>query len=173
LWRFCLPAAIPTVAALVLAAWLVRLEWVFPRQEAFRDYRAFAGVIRRCAPRPGEVVFFQTEAHALAFHVGRPVAVVVQWEELRKRLARPGSHCVVLPTDCLAECPRRLAGLGLQEVLRNTDLSGGSHERPLALLRAGPCTNHSEDRFSTASHARAAEAAAGRLRTAQRGPAGP
>jgi 4-amino-4-deoxy-L-arabinose transferase-like glycosyltransferase len=171
-WRFS-PALIPAVAALVLAAWLVRLEWLLPQQEPFRDYRAFAAAVRQRVPRPGEVVFFQTEAHALAFHVGRPLAVVVQWEELAARLARPGAHGVVLPPDSLREWAQHLPGIRLHEVLRNTDLSGGRHERPLVLLWAGPITDRSEDRFSSLSHARAAEAAADRLRTAERGAAGP
>jgi hypothetical protein len=82
------------------------------------------------------VFFFRTEAHALALHLGRPLAVLVQWEELRGRLLRPGTHHVVLPPDCAAAAAGALPGVRLEEVLRNTDLSGGAHERPLVLLRA-------------------------------------
>ncbi len=80
--------------------------------------------------------FVRTEAHALAFHLGRPLAVLVQWEELREGLARPGTHHVVLPPDYAAQAAAALPGVRLEEVLRNTDLSGGAHERPLVLLRA-------------------------------------
>jgi hypothetical protein len=116
--------------------WGVRVGWLLPAQEPFRDYRAFAAEVRRRAPAPERVFFFRTEAHALAFHLGRPLVVLVQWEELRDRLARPGTHHVVLPPDCAAQAAGALPGVRLEEVLRNTDLSGGAHERPLVLLRA-------------------------------------
>jgi hypothetical protein len=122
---------------LAAAFWLVRVGWVLPRQEPLRDYRAFAAEVRRRAPRPEPVLFFRTEAHALAFHLGRPLDVLVQWEKLRERLARPGMHYVVMPPETARDCGALLPGVRVEEVLRNTDLSGGRHERPLVLLRAG------------------------------------
>jgi 4-amino-4-deoxy-L-arabinose transferase-like glycosyltransferase len=129
---------VPAVAGLTVLGWAVRLGWLLPAQEAFRDYRAFAAEVRRLAPRPQPVVFFRTEAHALAFHLGRPLDVLVQWEKLRDLVARPGTHYVVMPPDSAQECPRFLPGVRLEKVLSNTDLSGGRHERPLVLLRTAP-----------------------------------
>jgi 4-amino-4-deoxy-L-arabinose transferase-like glycosyltransferase len=135
-WRPAL-ALLPAVLAVgMVLYWGARVGWTLPAQEPFRDYRAFAAEVRRRAPAPRPVFFFRTEAHALAFHLGRPLAVLVQWEELRARLSRPGTHHVVLPPDCAAEAPAALPGVRLEELLRNTDLSGGTHERPLVLLRA-------------------------------------
>jgi 4-amino-4-deoxy-L-arabinose transferase-like glycosyltransferase len=131
-------AVTPLFAGLAAAGWLVRLEWHLPAVEPERDYRRFAAEVRGRAPRPEEVVFFRTEAHALAFHVGRPLAVLVEWEELRARLLRPGTHYVVMPPGSAGERAGSLAGVRLEEVLRNTDLSGGEHERPLVLLRSRP-----------------------------------
>jgi 4-amino-4-deoxy-L-arabinose transferase-like glycosyltransferase len=128
-----LPAAL---AVGMVLYWGVRVGWSLPAREPFRDYRAFAAEVRRRAPAPQPVYFFRTEAHALALHLGRPLAVLVQWEELRRRLLRPGTHYVVLPPDCAAAAAAALPGVRLEEVLRNTDLSGGAHERPLVLLRA-------------------------------------
>jgi 4-amino-4-deoxy-L-arabinose transferase-like glycosyltransferase len=130
-----LPAGI---AVGMVLFWGVRVGWTLPAREPFRDYRAFAAEVRRRAPAPQPVYFFRTEAHALALHLGRPLAVLVQWEQLRGRLLRPGTHHVVLPPDCAAEAAGALPGVRLEEVLRNTDLSGGAHERPLVLLRARP-----------------------------------
>jgi hypothetical protein len=84
------------------------------------------------------VVFFRTESHALAFHVGRPLDILVRWEELNDRLARPGDHYVVMPEDGAAEWHRFLHGVRLEEVVRNTELANGHHEHPLVLLRGRP-----------------------------------
>ncbi len=135
-WRPALTLLPPAVAIGMVLYWGVRVGWSLPAQEPFRDYRAFAAEVRRRAPVPERVLFFRTEAHALAFHLGRPLAVLVQWEELREGLARPGTHHVVLPPDYAAQAAAALPGVRLEEVLRNTDLSGGAHERPLVLLRA-------------------------------------
>jgi 4-amino-4-deoxy-L-arabinose transferase-like glycosyltransferase len=128
---------VPAGAVLMAVVWCVRLEWLLPRQEPVRDYRAFAAEVRRRAVPPEPVVFFRTEAHALAFHVGRPLQVLVQWESLGEYLARPGTHYVVMPPVVAGECPQELPDVRLVEVLRNTDLSGGRHERPLVLLAVG------------------------------------
>lgn len=121
---------------IMVVLWLLRVEWQLPTHEDYRDYRAFAARVRQAAPPPEEVVFFRTEAHALAFHLGRPLAIVVQWEELETRLRQPGTHYFVTPPCYAEECLRNLPGLRLESVLKNTDISGGHHERPLVLLRA-------------------------------------
>jgi hypothetical protein len=131
-----LAAGVLLVVAGAVAGWWRQVAWVLPAHEAFRDYRAFAAEVRRHAPAPAGVVFFRTEAHALAFRVGRPLAVLVGWRELQQRLLAPGRHYLVVPAGCVAECRRHLRGVRLDEVLRNTDLSGGHHERPLVLLRS-------------------------------------
>ena len=118
------------------AGWLVRVEQGLPAEEAFRDYRRFAAEVRRQAPPPQEVLFFRTEAHALAFHVGRPLAVLVEWNELANRVAGSGVRYVVMPPTVADEAPLRLPGFRFENVLRNAELSGGEHERPLVLMRA-------------------------------------
>jgi hypothetical protein len=154
------------IALGAVVGWVVRVDWVLPGQASFRDYTAFAAQVRSAAwpagaaPQTAQgppVIFFRTEAHALAFHVGRPTArsprqlaarpeeegkagrprieVLVQWEQLRSRLESPGPHFVVLPPESAANAPHLLPGVHVTEVLRNTDLSGGRHERPLVLVR--------------------------------------
>jgi 4-amino-4-deoxy-L-arabinose transferase-like glycosyltransferase len=125
-----------TLCAVMVGIWLVRVERDLPAQEPYRDYRAFAAEVRRHAPPPDGVVFFRTEAHALAFHVGRPLDVFVKWEDLSDRLNQPGTHFVVMPPNCAKECADHLHGVQLVVVSRNETLAGGDHERPLVLLRA-------------------------------------
>ncbi len=129
-------AGLAGLAGIMVLVWFVRVEWQLPARESYRDYRAFAGRIRQLAPCPEEVIFFRTEAHPLAFHLGRPLAVVVEWAELNTRLLQSGTQYIVTPPQYAEECPRYLRGLRLERVLGNTDLSGGEHERPLVLLRS-------------------------------------
>jgi 4-amino-4-deoxy-L-arabinose transferase-like glycosyltransferase len=124
------------VAALAAAWWVVQLEWILPAQEPQRDYRRFAAEIRRRAPIPAQITFFRTEAHALAFRLGRPLVILVEWSALRDQLSTPGPHYLVMPVESAEQCSRYLPGVQLEEVMYNTDLSGGKHERPLVLLRS-------------------------------------
>jgi 4-amino-4-deoxy-L-arabinose transferase-like glycosyltransferase len=124
------------VAAGMVIGWGVDLFWILPREEAYRDYRQFAGEVRRYAPAPAPVTFFRTEAHALAFRVGRPLAVIVEYTELQAQLERHGPHYLVMPPEVAKECRRVLRGVRLEEICRNTTLAGGKHERSLVLLRA-------------------------------------
>jgi 4-amino-4-deoxy-L-arabinose transferase-like glycosyltransferase len=135
-------AGISTIAGLMVLVWLVQVELRLPAREPYRDYRVFADQIRRWAPRPEEILFFRTEAHPLAFHLGRPLAIVVQWGELNTRLLQPGTHYVVTPPRYAQETTLSVPGLCLETILRNTDLSGGEHERPLVLLRASRDNAH-------------------------------
>jgi 4-amino-4-deoxy-L-arabinose transferase-like glycosyltransferase len=137
-WRrgWVLDRLVPaTLAGAMAVVWAVRVTVMLPAEEPFRNYRPLAAVIRREAPPPAEIVFFRTEAHALAFRVGRPLAVLVEWTELARRLDGPGPHYVVTPPETAREC-RRLPGLSWEEVSGTTALAGGAHERPLVLLRA-------------------------------------
>jgi Dolichyl-phosphate-mannose-protein mannosyltransferase len=126
------------LCTIMVGVWLDRVERQLPAEEPYRDYRAFAAVVRQHAPPPDTVVFFRTEAHALAFHVGRPLDVLVEWDELNARLNRPGTHCVVMPPEVAEAWAKNLYGVRLEEVSCNSTLAGGAHERPLVLLRASP-----------------------------------
>jgi 4-amino-4-deoxy-L-arabinose transferase-like glycosyltransferase len=129
-------AGVGGLAAVMTTGWVGYLGWRLPAEEAYREYRSFAAEVRRHAPAPACVAFFRTEAHALAFRVGRPLAVIVEWRDLQARLEAPGPHYLVMSPDRAEQCPRFLHGVRLEEVCRNTTLAGGSHERPLVLLRA-------------------------------------
>jgi 4-amino-4-deoxy-L-arabinose transferase-like glycosyltransferase len=147
-WRKRSLGGVFAVAGTAALAWTVYVTWVLPAGEPAREFRRFAAAVRSSAPAPAPVVFFRTEAHALAFHVGRPLDILVRWEELNDILARPGDHYVVMPAAGAAEWPEHLHGIHLEEVTRNTELANGYHEHPLVLLRghavAGPSTARTE-----------------------------
>src|SRR5437588_117833 len=98
----------------MVGVWVVQVEQRLPAEEPYRDYRRFAAEVRRRAPLPARVTFFRTEAHALAFHVGRPLDVLVDWGELQARLDQPGPHYLVMPPDCVAAWPSKLRGARLE-----------------------------------------------------------
>jgi 4-amino-4-deoxy-L-arabinose transferase-like glycosyltransferase len=86
----------------------------------------FAEAIRARTDRP--VVFFRVEDHELAFHVGRPVDSLVEWENLDAWLARGARFAVLMPAESAAKRDRYLKHGRLEEVLRD-------RHWPLVLLR--------------------------------------
>ncbi len=133
--RVALVSLVGVLCLFMVGVWTWKLECELPRQEEGRDYRSFAASVRREVPLPRTLVFFRTEAHALAFHSGRPLAILVEWDELKARLAHSATSCVVMPAAYLDEATRRLPGLSWQELTRHPHQAGPHHERPLVLVR--------------------------------------
>lgn len=131
-------ATVAVVLACFAAGWAVYLGHILPRREPAMECRRFAEEVRRVAPPPSLVLFFRAESHALAFHVGRPLGTLLEWENLDYWAARPEMYYILMPPEDAAEWPRRLQGGQLQEVLRSTDLPGSGRDRPLVLLRTLP-----------------------------------
>jgi 4-amino-4-deoxy-L-arabinose transferase-like glycosyltransferase len=159
-------AAVTALFLAVVAGWTVHVHRGLSVKESYYEHRTFAAEVRRYAPQPEKVLFFWTEAHDLAFHVGRPLAILVEWPDLNARLAQPGTHYVVMPPAVAKKWPDQLRGVRLEELARNTDLAGGSHQKPLVLFRTTNTSPPSE-------HARAAAPATDCFPAAQRGAAGP
>jgi 4-amino-4-deoxy-L-arabinose transferase-like glycosyltransferase len=134
------------VLLVIMASWWVHLDIRLPAQEPHRDYRRFATEIRRRSPAPQHVLLFWTESHPLAFHLGRPLDILIEWDDLDAWAARPETTYVVMPPEVARRWPEFLAHGRLEPVLSNTELAGGTHEKPLLLLR-------------TVSNARASRAA--------------
>jgi 4-amino-4-deoxy-L-arabinose transferase-like glycosyltransferase len=135
-WGLWVLPGIGGMAVAMAGFWIGYVGWRLPTEEPYRDYRSFAAEVRRHVPPPECVTFFHTEAHALAFRVGRPLAVLVEWPDVEARVARPGTHYLVMSPDRAERCRQLLRGVRVEEVCRNTTLAGGRHERPLVLLRA-------------------------------------
>jgi hypothetical protein len=122
----------------VILFWLFMLHVQIPRNESFHEQKSFAAAIRRHAPAPQVILFFRVEAHPLAFHVGCPVNTFLEWENLDVWAGRPGVHYIVMSPESAAEWPEHVYSGSLEEVCRNTDWSGGWHEKPLVLMRTRP-----------------------------------
>jgi 4-amino-4-deoxy-L-arabinose transferase-like glycosyltransferase len=132
-------AAFGVVIMGCVAGWWVYLNLVLPGQEPAREYRRFAAAIRRQVPAPELVLFFRTEAHALAFHVGEPIDTFLEWENLDIWAGRPGCHYIVMPVECAEEYPQHVSSGRLEEVARSTEFAGAEkRQRPLVLLKTRP-----------------------------------
>jgi 4-amino-4-deoxy-L-arabinose transferase-like glycosyltransferase len=130
------PLLLAIVVGCVAAGWLYQVCHTLPAIESYRDYQSFASVIRQQAPAPRPVIFFRTEAHALAFHVGAPLQTLSQWSELDAQLTQHGTLYIVMPPEAATEAGEEHKGIRWEEVSSNVELAGGRHERPLVLMRA-------------------------------------
>ena len=115
--------------------WPAYADWVAAKAARNQGFPQFAAEIRRRAPAPQLILFFRTEAHALAFHVGRPIDTLLEWENLEVWATRPELYYVVMPASYARDWPRQLKHGELEEVLRSSILAGAYHDDPLVLLR--------------------------------------
>ncbi|OAI38938.1 hypothetical protein AYO40_01495 [Planctomycetaceae bacterium SCGC AG-212-D15] len=121
-----------------VGGWWYYVDGELPRGEAARECRTFAAAIRGVAPPPQLVIFFRSEAHALALHVGRPINTILEWENIAIWVDRPGEHFFVMPPECVREWPENIKTATLEVLSTNAPAGGGSHEHPLVLARSVP-----------------------------------
>ncbi len=126
------------VVASIIIGWGLNLAFFLPKQEPGLEDRSFAQEIRRWAPSPDPVIFFRVEAHALAFHTGRPIDTILEWENLDFWASQPRPFYIVMEPDSVHDWPNHLKSGGLERVISNLDLAGGKHQRPLVLMRTRP-----------------------------------
>jgi 4-amino-4-deoxy-L-arabinose transferase-like glycosyltransferase len=128
-------SALGAVVVTCMVGWWIQVAWVLPRGEVQREDRTFAAAIRQHAPAPDPVIFFRVEEHALAFHIGRPLDTLLEWENLDFWAGQPRPFYVVMDTECAREWPNHLHRGSLEPVTSNVELAGGKHDHPLILLR--------------------------------------
>ncbi|MBL8797418.1 MAG: glycosyltransferase family 39 protein [Planctomycetia bacterium] len=129
-------AALGVVVLAYGLGWWYYLGHVLPVENARRDQWPFARAIRDLAPAPRDIVFFRAEAHALAFHLGKPVATLLEWENLDRWAGKPRSNYILMPPDCAADWPQYLTSGRLEPVLDSTDLTPGQPpDERLILMR--------------------------------------
>jgi 4-amino-4-deoxy-L-arabinose transferase-like glycosyltransferase len=126
------------VATACLVGWVVYLNLWMPVRDRELEARRFAAEVRKAAPAPTPVVFFRMEAHALAFHVGRPLAIFVEWEKLSARAAQPEPQYVVMPLAQFQQCAAFAPAAKFETLLASTELPGCNFPKPLVLLRTLP-----------------------------------
>jgi len=132
--RRCHIAFVATLG-LAIVGWLVMSYVIEPREQAKDEKRAFAAMIRERAPAPNEVLLFRTEPHLLAWHLGRPVATMVEWHDLRAFCDPPGPRYVVMPPEYVSFAQHIVTTRKLVEAARLEEYTADKPPRPLVLLR--------------------------------------
>ena len=97
-------------------------------------YRDAARQIRTAAGADTPIVFFRTELHPLAYHLGRPMTTVLEWENLAVWASEPRPICFLMPAAAAASWPTELRGPHLQRLLQLERLSEHRSEGTLVLL---------------------------------------
>jgi 4-amino-4-deoxy-L-arabinose transferase-like glycosyltransferase len=128
-------SAFGAVISACIIGWCGYVTWILPKSETEREDRTFAAAIRRLAPPPDPVIFFRVEEHALAFHIGRPLDTLLEWENLDFWAGQPRPFYVVMDPDYALQWPNHLHSGSLEMVTSNVELAGGKHDHPLLLLR--------------------------------------
>src|SRR5439155_6879921 len=140
-----LAVAFCSVAGVTVALWLGYITLIVPMIEGTRTHRRFAQEVRRHTG--DQVLFFRAEAHNAAFHVGQPLAPLLEWENLDIWAGRPRTTYVVMPPECEREWRNHIHAGVLEVVVRSEDLAPrplpawlplgelDNRERPLVLMR--------------------------------------
>ena len=126
------------IIACFVVGWWLFLSQSAPAREKKHESRRLAEEIRRLAPAPSLILFFRAESHTLAFHVGRPIDTILEWENLDVWAGLPHTFYVVMPASYARDWTGRLKNGSLEEVMVSTVLAGAYHDDPLVLLRTRP-----------------------------------
>lgn len=121
-----------TALICIALGWWYRVDVHLPQLEPTRSHQAFAQEIHHRRYNK-HVIFFRTEAHGLAFHVGRPLKILIDWNDL-DRWPCESPALVVMPKDVAKDSANCLHHRFLVEIMDNSELIDGHHEQPLALF---------------------------------------
>jgi 4-amino-4-deoxy-L-arabinose transferase-like glycosyltransferase len=134
-----------TIVAVVAAYVLIEAAFM-PGWDRQRERRSAAGEVHRHVPPGAPIVLFRVEDHLLTLHLGKPIATVVEWENLAVWL-RQRPRCWVIMPACEAEhWSARLPFATLHEVARLPDRTGRCRPRDLVLLRDPLSATRGSDR---------------------------
>jgi hypothetical protein len=95
-------------------------------------------MVRRHVPAGAQIVFFRVEDHLLAFHLGKPVATVLEWENLDVWVSQLNPGYVLMPLEAAESWPCHIRSAKLHEVERLHDRTDRSRPRHWVLMRSDP-----------------------------------
>lgn len=137
-WLRRAKAALALASIALAGGWMLYVDVLLPRCEPARELRRFAAEVRQRVPQPGQVLGFRIDSHQLAYHLGRPLERLWEWENLDIWACQPAAVYVVMPADCAAVWQRYLEAGKLFPVLTSSSLAGTPHEHPVVLLCTRP-----------------------------------
>lgn len=124
-----------TAFAGVVVAYVALEVTLVPRWNRQWERQTDAAAVRQHVHHGEQIIFFRVEDHLLAFHLGKPIATVLEWENLATWLARPQSCWVVMPAETAADWPVCSPPSTLHEVARLPDRTSRRRPRDLVLFR--------------------------------------
>ncbi len=122
------------VSMCIVMGWLVYILAGTPTGESIRPTKAFAKQIREHTT--GSVIFFQVEAHDLAFELRTPLYTVMTWGNLERLSQKSETVYVVMTPKNVAKLNNGPLKQRLKELARTEELTDEEHDRPLVLLRS-------------------------------------
>lgn len=125
---------VTAILVAVAAGWGIFNGIIVPKQEQGWPLARLGREIRAKTHMP--VVFFRAESHLLAFHLGRPLGTILEWENLDIWVSHKLPVYFVMPPECADEWPEHLTKGRLEEVCRTPDF--GERHRPLVVMRSCP-----------------------------------
>ena len=123
-----LMAGFVSTTAVTAVMWVGYVTMVIPLVDETRTHRRFAEEIRRRTAEP--VLFFWTEAHLIAFHVGQPMTTSVNWQDLDNWAGDTKSRYVVMPAGLLSECDKHVKQGTLEPLVFSAQLGPGVDQGP-------------------------------------------
>jgi 4-amino-4-deoxy-L-arabinose transferase-like glycosyltransferase len=121
-------ASLAAILLVYLGGWMTYTH-AFANAES--PYRAMAEEIRR--QTHGPIVFFRAESHVLAYHLGRPVPTILEWENLDVWAKKSRVVYFVMSEDHAIDWQQHVASDSSRIVVRSSHF--GVCERPLVVLR--------------------------------------
>jgi 4-amino-4-deoxy-L-arabinose transferase-like glycosyltransferase len=136
-WRWVFAGIVGVVLAMA-AGWMAYTTWIVPRMEPTRELRSFAQAVRQRVPPHSMILIFRIDSHALAYHLGKPVELLWQWENLDIWACQPAKLYVIMPQQWADQWPRFMEAGQLYPVLTMEEVCGVPREEKLVLFCTQP-----------------------------------
>lgn len=113
--------------------WVWFVDFYLPKLEPMREMKSAAKIIRK---RTGEnLLFFNIEAHSLAFHVGKPMETVVGWEKLQKVIVAKDETFVLTSPENLEEMMEKFSRYKIDVLYSKNESETKGLSRPFVFVK--------------------------------------
>ncbi len=133
--KMFLPAQIALLTVSILG-WIWFVDFHLPRLEPYREMKSAAKIIRE--KTPANLLFFNLESHALAFHTGKPLETVVGWGNLEQLVALNKESFVLTSLDNLPEISQKLPGFKFNVLYQKDIFKTKGLSRPFVFIKIYP-----------------------------------
>ncbi|MFL5331405.1 MAG: ArnT family glycosyltransferase [Gemmataceae bacterium] len=108
---------------------------ILPRIDEQFEKRTLADKIRHHRQPEAAVIFFRIEDHLLAYHLGKPLQTIQEWENLDIWVSQLENGCIIMPAELAAEWPQHIHSGTLREIIRHDE---PHRSRSLVVMESHP-----------------------------------